>query len=271
MSDRYAVLGNPIKHSKSPDIHHLFAQQCRHDISYEKHCVEPEAFKEFVHDFFANGGLGLNITVPFKEQAFEVATELSPRAKAAGAVNFLMPTESGIKADNTDGFGLVLDITQNLAWEIKNKRVLILGAGGAVRGVLLPLLDQQPEVIVVANRTVEKAKQLAKEFSQFGNISGRAFWQDDELPFDIIINGTSASLQGDVPNVNPLAISKTTCAYDMVYGNEATPFMQWAEQQGAHKVADGFGMLVGQAAESYRLWRGVMPDIAKTIEALRGK
>ena len=269
MTDRYAVFGNPIKHSKSPEIHQLFAQQFGHDISYEKQCVEIDDFKNTVKQFFADGGKGLNITVPFKEQAFEVATELSQRAQLAGAVNFLMPIENGIKPDNTDGFGLVLDITENLGWQIKDKRVLVLGAGGAVRGVLLPLLEQNPSEIILANRTLEKAEKLASIFSDFGTISARAFWEDNEKPFDIIINGTSASLQGDIPTLNPTAVAKHTCVYDMVYGDEPSPFMQWAAQQGAEHIADGLGMLVGQAAESYRQWQGVMPDISRVITALK--
>lgn len=269
MTDCYAVFGNPIKHSKSPEIHQCFAEQFGHDISYRKQCVEIDEFKETVKQFFADGGKGLNVTVPFKEQAFEVATELSPRAQLAGAVNLLMPTGNGIKADNTDGFGLVLDITENLGWQIKGKRILVLGAGGAVRGVLLPLLEQKPSEIVLANRTVEKAETLASLFAEYGTINARAFWEEDETPFDVIINGTSASLQGDIPKLNPHTVSRHTCVYDMVYGDKPTPFMQWASQQGAQYTADGLGMLVGQAAESYRLWRGVMPDISRVIKKIR--
>lgn len=269
MTDRYAVFGNPIKHSKSPQIHQCFAKQFGHDISYEKQCVEIDEFKDVVKQFFADGGKGLNITVPFKEQAFEVATDLSERAQLAGAVNFLMPCENGIKADNTDGFGLVLDITENQGWGLQGKRILVLGAGGAVRGVLLPLLEQNPTEIILANRTLEKAENLAEIFSSYGNISAREFWAEDETPFDVIINGTSASLQGDIPKLNPKGIAANTCIYDMVYGDEPTPFMTWASEQGAVKIADGFGMLVGQAAESYRLWRGEMPDISDAIQILR--
>lgn len=268
--DRYAVFGNPIAHSRSPEIHGVFAQQLGQLVQYDKVCVAEDGFAEAAAAFFAAGGKGLNVTVPFKEQAFRYATRVTERARLAGAVNFLAPDpEGGIRGDNTDGFGLVLDLTENLGWKIRQKRVLILGAGGAVRGVLLPLLEQAPAELVIANRTASKAEALARTFAAYGNVQGRGFWQAHEHPFDLIINATSASLEGQVPRLNAGAISGHTCVYDMVYAAQPTPFMNWASAQGAAASADGFGMLVGQAAESFRLWRGVMPDIPAAIKKLR--
>jgi len=270
MSDKYAVFGNPIAHSKSPDIHAQFAQQTAQDIQYTRELAPIDGFAQAVQGFVAAGGKGANVTVPFKLEAYELATTLSKRARQAGAVNTLIFAQDGsITGDNTDGVGMVRDITDNHAWAIKDKTVLVLGAGGAVRGVLGPLLEQQPHRVYVANRTVEKAKQLAQAFSREGEIQGVAF---DEIPhqtFDIIINGTSASLAGEVPPIPKEVLGEQTRCYDMMYSKEPTAFLQWATQQGCTHMADGLGMLVEQAAESFRLWRGVKPETQAIIALMR--
>ena len=274
MTDRYAVFGNPIAHSKSPLIHTAFAEQTRQDLLYERQLVEPNKFAETTRHFFANGGCGLNISVPFKLEAFELVDVLSERAAAAGAVNTLKKMPDGkIYGDNTDGAGLLRDITQNLGWIIRGKRVLLLGAGGAVRGVIAPLLAEQPSRVVIANRTLEKAEALVKDFSvgksaQEIKLLRASSLQIHARPFDIVINGTSASLQGAMPDLDPAILNPNACCYDMMYGTELTPFLQWAQRNGA-QVADGLGMLVEQAAESFYLWRGVRPETKTVMERLR--
>jgi shikimate dehydrogenase len=274
MTDRYAVFGNPIAHSKSPLIHTAFAEQTRQDLLYERQLVEPNKFAETTRHFFANGGCGLNITVPFKLEAFELVDVLSERAAAAGAVNTLKKMPDGkIYGDNTDGAGLLRDITQNLGWIIRGKRVLLLGAGGAVRGVIAPLLAEQPSRVVIANRTLEKAEALVKDFSvgksaQEIKLLRASSLQIHARPFDIVINGTSASLQGAMPDLDPAILNPNACCYDMMYGTQLTPFLQWAQRNGA-QVADGLGMLVEQAAESFYLWRGVRPETKTVMERLR--
>lgn len=273
MTDKYAVFGNPIDHSKSPDIHRQFAEQTGQAMSYEKQLVDPQGFEAAADAFFAGGGKGLNITVPFKQDAYSYVARTSPRARRAGAVNTLsLEADGTILGDTTDGVGLVSDIKHNLGWQIRHKKVLILGAGGAVRGVLEPLLEEQPQHIIIANRTVDKALQLAKGFAEFGYLLGCGFDMLDEQQFDVIINGTSASLQGELPPLPECLINAdgSTVCYDMLYGAEPTPFMQWAAERGA-KVSDGLGMLVGQAAESFALWRGVRPETAPVIRSLRAK
>ena len=271
MTDKYAVFGNPIDHSKSPDIHRQFAEQTGQALSYEKQLVDPQGFEAAADAFFAGGGKGLNITVPFKQDAYAYVARTTPRARRAGAVNTLsLEADGTILGDTTDGVGLVGDIVHNLGWEIRHKKVLILGAGGAVRGVLEPLLEQQPQHVVIANRTVDKALQLAKGFAEFGYLLGCGFDMLGEQQFDLVINGTSASLQGDLPPLPDSLIDPDagTACYDMLYGAEPTPFMQWAAERGA-LVSDGLGMLVGQAAESFGLWRGVRPETAPVIANLR--
>ena len=273
MTDKYAVFGNPIDHSKSPEIHRQFAEQTGQALSYEKQLVDPQGFEAAADAFFAGGGKGLNITVPFKQDAYAYVARTTPRARRAGAVNTLSKEADGtILGDTTDGVGLVTDIKHNLGWQIRHKKVLILGAGGAVRGVLEPLLEEQPQHIIIANRTVDKALQLAKGFAEFGYLLGCGFDMLDEQQFDVIINGTSASLQGELPPLPECLINTdgSTVCYDMLYGAEPTPFMQWAAERGA-KVSDGLGMLVGQAAESFALWRGVRPQTAPVINSLRAK
>lgn len=265
--DRYAVLGNPIAHSKSPLIHQSFAEQCAEAISYEAICAQN--FAEEAGKFFAQGGKGMNVTVPFKLDALEFADELSPRASRAGASNTLILQENGrICAENTDGVGMVRDIEQNLSWPLAGKRVLLLGAGGAVRGVIQPLLASSPAALHIANRTVSKAQLLADEFADIGKITASGFSDIEPGQFDIIINGSAASLQGDsLPLANRVA--EGCYCYDMMYGAEPTVFMNWAKNNGALAEADGLGMLVEQAAESFYLWRGKRPDTAPILAQLR--
>ncbi len=266
--DIYAVVGNPVSHSKSPKIHSLFAAQTGRNIDYTAIQAPLDHFQNTVNDFFQSGGAGLNVTVPFKEQAWRLADERSDRAQVAGAVNTLSRSQGKLHGDNTDGTGLVRDLTENNQIAISNKKVLILGAGGAVRGVLLPLVQQQPELLVIANRTVAKAQQLAQMFADFGALQASRL---DALtaPFDIVINGTSASLGGAVPAIPPSVISTTTVAYDMMYGTTTTAFNQWAKEQGACLTLDGLGMLVEQAAESFAIWHGVQPETQPVLDLLR--
>ena len=263
MTDRYAVFGHPIAHSKSPQIHAAFARQTGQDISYEAILAPLDGFANSVAAFIQAGGRGANVTVPFKEEAFKLADHLSPRAQRAGAVNTLK-FEDGILGDNTDGAGLVADLTHNLHCALAGKRILLLGAGGAARGVVGPLLDQQPAEFVIANRTVSRAQELADLFGR--GVRARGFDATD-TPFDIIINATAASLAGDLPPLSPRIFTANTLAYDMMYGRD-TPFLAFARTHSA-ATADGLGMLVEQAAEAFWLWRGVRPDTAPVIASLR--
>ncbi len=272
MTDRYGVFGNPIAQSKSPQIHQQFAAQTQQDISYDKYCVEPGEFIHAANRFFEEGGKGLNITAPFKYDAFSYAHKLSERATLAQAVNTLALQEDGtLWGDTTDGTGLVSDIKDRLGWEIKGKDVLILGAGGAVRGVLYPLLKEAPSQLSIANRTVSKAECLVETFSAVGNIRARAFEDEPGRVYDIVVNGTSASLSGALPPLNKDAIGNKTVVYDMVYGKQPTPFMSWAKEAGAEAVSDGLGMLVGQAAESFQIWRKVAVDMVPVIKLLQAQ
>ena len=268
--DRYAVFGNPIKHSRSPQIHNAFAAQTGQQLSYRTQLVELGGFAAAARAFFDGGGKGLNITVPFKLDAFAFATELSGRARRAGAVNTLAAQSDGsIYGDNTDGVGLVRDIEQNLAWEIAAKRVLILGAGGAVRGILEPLLRRHPALVVIANRTVDKAQQLAREFADLGEVRGCGYEALVGNRYDLLINGTSAGLHGEMPPLPSDLLAQGCCCYTMTYGTAPTPFMRWAAGEAAWAVADGLGMLVEQAAESFCIWRGVRPATRPVIDMLR--
>ncbi len=272
MSDRYAVFGNPIKHSKSPSIHQAFAADTGELLSYEAICVPEDQFGAFVADFLQDSGKGLNITIPFKQQAWAMAEVRSPRAELAGAVNTLYRDADGrLCGDNTDGVGMVQDIVANNGGEIAAKRVLVLGAGGAVRGVLQPLLAQQPASVVIANRTASKALELAELFAAEGAISGCGY---DALPgqhFDLVINGTAASLQGEVPPLPEDLLAAGAWCYDMMYAAEETAFNGWARAHGADKAIDGLGMLVEQAAESFRIWRGVKPATDAVIGSIRNQ
>ncbi len=268
--DRYAVIGNPIEHSKSPQVHTWFAQQTGQAISYERLLAPVDRFADSVHDFIAHGGRGANVTVPFKLEAFALAQELTPRAQAAGAVNTLSFSADGIKGDNTDGIGLVRDITRNAGIPLRNRSVLLLGAGGAARGVVLPLIEENVASLVIANRTQPRAMELAQHFSNKGvPVSATAFDQLDQC-FDVIINATSASLDSALPPLPDCVFGPQTLAYDMMYGTQPTIFMQYASGKGA-VVRDGLGMLIEQAAESFFVWRGVRPDTAPVYQWLRGQ
>lgn len=271
MTDRYAVIGNPIAHSKSPQIHAAFARLTLQDLTYEAILAPIDGFTATVRAFIAAGGRGLNVTVPFKLEAYALADTRSPRAEAAKAVNTLAFSDAGIHGDNTDGLGLVADLTRNLGLELAGKRLLLLGAGGAARGVLLPLMAERPAVLTLANRTAAKARQLLAEFlphadgcpmdaGGFAELSGRQF--------DLVINATAASLADEAPPLPAGLYAPGSLAYDMVYGRE-TPFLAAARAQGAARLADGLGMLVEQAAESFFLWRGVRPDTAPILAQLR--
>lgn len=269
MTDLYAVFGNPINHSKSPTIHRQFAEQTGQDMHYTKQLVNECEFETAAQEFFAQGGKGLNITVPFKLNAFAFAHQRTARAERAGAVNTLARLSDGtILGDNTDGIGMIHDM-HNLGWELEGKRVLILGAGGAVRGILQPLLEEKPAQVVIANRTLEKAEELVKNFHDLGDIRAKSFAQLEGAVFDLVINGTSASMQGELPPLPDNLLATQACCYDMMYGAEPTIFLVWAKNQGAAQIADGLGMLIGQAAEAFYLWRQIRPEVVPVITALR--
>jgi shikimate dehydrogenase len=266
--DQYGVFGHPVNHSLSPFIHGLFARETGQEMSYRPFDVRPEDFRERVQEFFAQGGRGLNITLPHKIAAVEVAQELTARAAHAAAVNTLAIKGDGILGDNTDGAGLVRDLCDNLGLVITNRRVLVIGAGGATRGVLAPLLGLEPTVVVIANRSPARAEALAAAFSDLGTTQGVGFDQV-EGAFDLIINATSASLSGEIPPVPEGVIGTQTVCYDLAYGRSATAFVRWAHSKGCARALQGLGMLVEQAAESFRLWRGVRPATARVLDALR--
>ncbi|MEK7990756.1 MAG: shikimate dehydrogenase [Thiotrichaceae bacterium] len=270
--DRYAVIGNPIKHSKSPLIHSSFAYQTGQSLDYKTLLVSTDEgeFANAIHEFQQAGGKGLNITVPFKQQAWEIAQQRTSRAEHAGALNTLWFDEQGvIQGDNTDGVGLVRDLTLNYQFPLQDKKILIMGAGGAVRGVLEPILAENPASCTVVNRTVSKAQALADLFQQQGEIQVVSY-EDLQGEYDLIINGTSASLQSELPPLpeSGLILDKTWC-YDMMYGANDTLFIQWAKQHGVAKTIDGLGMLVEQAAKSFYLWRNIRPETASVIQKLR--
>lgn len=275
-TDAYVVFGNPIAHSKSPLIHGLFAQQTAQAMSYHTMLAPLDQFAASVQSFMQAGGCGANVTVPFKLEAFALSQSLSERAQVAGAVNTLSFRDGQIFGDNTDGAGLVRDITVNLHRSLRGARVLLLGAGGAARGALLPLLQQLPAQLCIANRSVEKAetlRELAASFEidrvQMSVLSLDALAQAGAAQFDVIINATSASLQQESVMLANAVFAPNCLAYDMMYGDQATPFMRMAQAAGA-QTADGLGMLVEQAAEAFYLWRGVRPDTALVLTQLRG-
>ncbi len=271
MSDRYCVIGNPVAHSKSPAIHAAFAAQTGQQLDYER-CLAPlDRFAATVRQLAAAGYRGANVTVPFKLEAAQLADTLSARARAAGAVNTLSFTDAGIAGDNTDGAGLVADIVRNAGVPIAGKRVLLLGAGGAARGALLPLLEQGPCELVIANRTAATAEALAAAFAAMPGhavpVSACEFAALDRS-FDIVVNATSASLAGALPPIPPAVFGPGTLALDMMYAADPTPFMQFAAKQGAD-VRDGLGMLVEQAAEAFFVWRGIRPLTAALLAQMR--
>lgn len=270
MTDRYAVIGFPISHSWSPFIHGMFAKQTGQSLTYTRMEVAPENLERDVREFFDSGGRGMNVTVPHKQAVCTLARFRTPRAEIAGAVNTLVPQDEGLLGDNTDGAGLLSDLTRNLSLPIRNIRILLLGAGGAARGVLGPLLGAAPEYVEVANRSGERAIELAAEFAPLGNVHGCGFDTiSSEGTFDLILNATSASLQDTIPPIPPSVIGPTTLCYDMAYGKGDTAFTRWARNAGAGRAETGWGMLVEQAAEAFFLWRGVKPDTKPVLEAVK--
>ncbi|MFN4149223.1 MAG: shikimate dehydrogenase [Rhodocyclaceae bacterium] len=270
MTDRYAVIGHPIAHSKSPLIHAAFARQTGQDIVYEAILAPLDGFAATVAAFRQAGGKGVNVTVPFKLEALALADKPTERARFAGAANTLRFDADGVFADNTDGVGLVRDIRDRLGVPLGGRSVLILGAGGAARGVILPLLEQQPARLAIANRTPEKAEALKAQFASFGELAAGGFDAFAGGSFDVVINATSASLGGAGLALPAGLFAPGALAYDMVYGQGETPFMAQARRLGAARVADGLGMLVEQAAESFFLWRGVRPETGPVLAMLRG-
>ena len=271
-NDRYAVFGSPIKHSKSPFIHQSFAAQTKQNLSYTAEQVSPESFIETTRNFFANYGKGLNCTVPLKELAWKLADTNTERANLAKAVNTLcLEADGSIKGDNTDGIGLITDLTVNHQIKLLDSRILILGAGGATRGIIAPLLDLSPQMLVIANRTTQKAIDLAKEFSTNSKIYGCSLQELSKFSFDLIINATSASLTGDLPTLPDHILDKNGNCYDLAYSDQDTAFVKWGKKQNAKTSLDGLGMLVEQAAEAFYIWRGVRPKTAPVIEILNNK
>ncbi len=270
MTDHYAVMGNPVSHSKSPRIHAAFARQTQQDLAYGALLVEPGTYPARVKQFFAEGGKGLNITVPFKQEAWELSARRSQQAELAGAVNTLLQDADGaLHGHNTDGIGLVRDITQNHGGVLRGKSILVLGAGGATRGIVLPLLQEHPAHLCIANRTVSKAEELAQLFAAHGQVAACGFEGLKGQRFDWVLNATAASLQGELPPLPAGLVHAQSWCYDLMYGSEPTIFCRWAEAQGAHKALDGLGMLVEQAAEAFWLWRGVRPDTAHVLAEIR--
>ena len=269
MTDHYAVFGNPIAHSRSPQIHTAFAQQTGEDMDYRAILAPVDDFAGALQQFIASGGRGANVTVPFKEEAFRRATRLTPRAALAGAVNTLFFDGGEIVGDNTDGVGMLRDITQNLGFAVAGRRVLLLGAGGASRGVLGPLLEARPAQIVVANRTEHKAVALAQQFAGLGPVIGGGFAMLTGRQFDLVIDATAATLGGTMPPLPPDLFATGSLAYAMMYGKGETPFEQFARANGAASYADGLGMLVEQAAEAFMVWRGVRPQAGPVLSMLR--
>ncbi|SFC47830.1 shikimate dehydrogenase [Collimonas sp. OK412] len=272
MTAAYVVIGNPVAHSKSPDIHARFAADTAQDMRYGRLLAPLDGFAAAVQEFIAQGGRGANVTVPFKLEAYALATALTPRAQAAGAVNTLKFDDGAILGDNTDGVGLVTDIVRNAGFELAHKKILLLGAGGAARGVLLPLLERQPAQLTIANRTAAKARQLVQQFQQQrgGCLLNACGFAEATQQYDLVINATSASLQAELPPLAASVFGPATLAYDMMYGAQPTIFMQFAASHGA-RVRDGLGMLVEQAAESFFVWRGVRPHTDELFAALRAQ
>ena len=265
--NKYAVIGNPIYHSLSPSIHAQFAKQIGLSISYEKILAPLDGFSVAAKNFISSGALGFNITVPFKVEAYDLVDVYTLNAKTAGAVNTIKVKNSTLYGENTDGIGLVNDLCNNLQQSIKCKEILIIGAGGATQGILLPLLECQPDRILVANRTKARSLKLASNFSEYGKVCGFGLDQIKAKPVDIIINATSASLDGKIPEIPPDVVTGALC-YDLMYGKQ-TPFMKWAMKNSALSVTDGLGMLVEQAASAFAFWHGKTPETKEILKSLR--
>ncbi len=271
MPDAYGVMGHPISHSKSPAIHAAFSRQTGQDMAYQAIHVLPGEFARAVARFSESGGKGLNVTLPFKEEAWSLCDRRTDRADQARAVNTLWFEGADMLGDNTDGVGLVRDLAVNHGLSLQGLRVLLLGAGGAGRGVVGPLLEKEPARMVIGNRTATRAEELAMAFARAGNVKGCGLNALIGQRFDLIINATSASLEGQVPAVPEDVLAPGGWCYDMMYADQPTAFVLWGRAQGAAGAVDGFGMLVEQAAESFLRWRGVRPETAPVIEALRSK
>ncbi len=266
---RFVLFGHPVSHSWSPFIHGMFARQFDHVVDYKLQDVRPDNFRHAVINFFVEGGGGANVTLPHKPAAAEIVNDLSARAERARAVNTIVRRSAiELYGDNTDGAGLVTDLMRNLGVTLTGSRLLILGAGGATRGVLAPLLEQEPREVRIANRTPERAKRIRDDFSDLGEISASGFSEVDDRPWDIVINATAASLAGETPELPPRTIGRDTVCYDMAYGRGDTAFMRWASERGSTRAHKGWGMLVEQAAESYLLWHGVRPATKSVMTAL---
>ena len=267
--DRYALMGHPVSHSWSPFIHGMFARATLQHMQYRLIDVAPEKFRSEAMQFFLDGGKGLNVTVPHKRAAAELVNELTPRAALASAVNTISLKGIGeLIGDNTDGAGLVIDLEQNLGLELADRRILLLGAGGATRGILGPLLERQPAEVVIANRTAARAAELVDDFAGIARLSSSGFDAIAGAGFDLVINATAASLQGGLPELPPAIVGPATICYDLAYAKGETPFTRWARERGAAAAHKGWGMLVEQAAESFLIWRGVRPQTRQVLELL---
>jgi shikimate dehydrogenase len=269
MSDEYGLFGYPVQHSWSPFIHGLFARQTGQEMTYHLFESPPERFRSEVLDFFSRGGRGINVTLPHKQAAADLVNELTPRAERADAVNTIARRDELLVGDNTDGAGLLADLTRNLRLRWNSPRILLLGAGGAARGALEALLSLEPSLLVIANRTADRAEALARQFGMLGNVTGCAFGDVVRERFGLIVNATSASLHGEVPLIPIDVVGPGTTCYDMAYGVGDTAFVAWAKRLGAGYAEQGWGMLVEQAAEAFHLWRGVRPDTAPVLALLR--
>jgi shikimate dehydrogenase len=267
--DRYALVGHPVDHSRSPLIHRLFARQTGQSLTYELIDAEPASFEAAVRGFFAAGGRGMNVTVPHKGAAFELADAVSPRAQAARAVNTLVMTDGLIRGDNTDGVGFIRDLLVNQRQPLEARSVLVLGAGGAARGIVGPVLDAGPREVLIGNRTIARAEELVEQFRGDHELGAIAFSDlDTRGPFDVVVNATAAGLKGDATPFPGSLVGPTTFCYDLVYSLRDTPFVEWAKQHGARRAVQGWGMLVEQAAESFLIWRGIRPDTAAVLKQM---
>jgi shikimate dehydrogenase len=267
--DRYALMGHPVSHSWSPFIHGMFARATLQHMQYRLIDVVPEKFRSEALQFFLDGGKGLNVTVPHKRAAAELVNELSTRAALAGSVNTIRLKGVGaLIGDNTDGVGLVIDLERNLGLELAGRRILVLGAGGATRGIIGPLLERRPAALVIANRTLQRAAELASDFAGLGPLATSDFEAIEGAGFDLVINATSASLQGQMPVIPASVVGPATVCYDLAYAKGETPFTRWARELGAAAAYKGWGMLVEQAAESFLIWRGVRPETGPVLELL---